>query len=325
MTTLTAPAPQAHAASNNGEKPINLFQLGALFVIRSSYWSCRAGNEAEEFNLSPGEVASRAIASFGSKDLVDPDQGRKVFQQIEKRARHQLGRYSRPFPAAAAHFVPWDHVAALVDALQALKGEFDAAAETFLDQYPALRADWQAGHPDVPDAAYPSIAELRKRFAFTWHTFKVAGAGSATQVDDLEAELARRKLRTEQLATMKANLQTECEQFAAEYVLAFRKEVAEFCDQVIAANGQVHGKTLQAIRRRIDHFHAMNVFNDADPAAQLNELKSQLFGLTGETLKEQPDVAAQLSDACAALKQELLDPGSVSALTGRLKRRVVLD
>lgn len=324
MTTLTAPAPQANPL-DSAEKPINLFQLGALFVIRASYWSCRAGNEAEEFNLSPTEVESRAIASFGSKDLVDPDKGRKVFQQIEKRARHQLDKYSRPFPAAAAHFVPWDHVPALIDALQELKAEFDAAAETFLTQYPALRADWQAAHSDVPDAAYPSVVELRKRFAFIWHTFKVAGAGSATQVDDVEAELAQRKLRAEQLATMKANLQTECEEFTAEYVLAFRKEVAEFCDQVIAANGQVHGKTLQAIRRRIDHFHAMNVFNDTDTAAQLSELKTQFFGVTGEDLAEQPALAEKLSQACALLKQEVLDPSSVSALTGRLKRRVVVE
>ena len=214
---------------------------------------------------------------------------------------------------------------ALIDALQELKAEFDVAAETFLSHYPELRANWQAAHPDVPDGAYPSVAELRKRFAFTWHTFKVAGAGSATLVDDVEAELAQRKLRTEQLAAMKANLQAECEQFAAEYVLAFRKEVAEFCDQVIGANGQVHGKTLQAIRRRIDHFHAMNVFNDADTAAQLNELKTQLFGVTGEELKEQPDLAEKLSQACALLKQEVLDPSSVSALTGRLKRRVVVE
>lgn len=114
-------------------------------------------------------------------------------------------------------------------------------------------------------------------------------------------------------------------QSAAEYVLAFRKEVAEFCDQVIAANGQVHGKTLQAIRRRIDHFHAMNVFNDADTAAQLSELKAQLFGVTGEELKEQPDLAEKLSQACALLKQEVLDPSSVSALTGRLKRWVVVE
>jgi len=323
MTTLTAPTPQANPVAPT-EEPINLFQLGALFVIRASYWSCRAGNEAEEFNLSPTEVASRAIASFGTKDLVDPEKGRMVFQQIEKRARHQLAKFSRPFPAAAAHFVPWDHVPALIDALQELKAEFDAAAHTFLLQYPGLRAHWQAAHPDVPHAAYPSVAELRRKFAFTWHTFKVAGAGSAAQIDDMEAELAKRKLRTEQLAAMKANLQAECEQFAAEYVLAFRKEVAEFCDQVIAANGQVHGKTLQAIRRRIDHFHAMNIFSDTETAAQLNELKTQLFGVTGEDLAEQPALAEKLSQACALLKQEVLDPSSVSALTGRLKRKVVL-
>ena len=50
-----------------------------------------------------------------------------------------------------------------------------------------------------------------------------------------------------------------------------------------------------------------------------------ILGLTGETLKEQPDLAEKLSQACAALKQELLDPNAVSSLTGRLKRRVVLD
>ncbi|MCK4341450.1 MAG: hypothetical protein KAY37_06995 [Phycisphaerae bacterium] len=81
--------PRRLAASNNGEKPINLFQLGCLFVIRTSYWSCRIGNEPQDFHLSPHEVESKAIASFGSKELVDPHKGRKVFQQIEKKARHQ--------------------------------------------------------------------------------------------------------------------------------------------------------------------------------------------------------------------------------------------
>jgi hypothetical protein len=121
----------------------------------------------------------------------------------------------------------------------------------------------------VPDAAYPAAAELRKKFSFGWHTFKVAGAASAMAVDDIEAELASRQLRTEQLVQMKENLRAECQQFASDYVMAFRKEVAEFCDQVIDAGGKVHGKTLQAIRRKIEHFHAMNIFNDAETAAQL--------------------------------------------------------
>jgi hypothetical protein len=310
MTTLTAPAPQASVASNNGEKPINLFQLGCLFVIKSSYWSCRIGNEPQDFHLSPHEVESKAIASFGTKELIDPHKGRKVFQQIEKKARHQLAKYSKPFPAANAHFVPWEHAPELIDKLQGLKAEFDQAVEDFLLQYPQLRAEWQFEHSDVPDAAYPAAAELRKKFSFGWHTFKVAGAASAMAVDDIQAELASQQLRDEQLVQMKQNLRAECQQFASDYVMAFRQEVAEFCDQVIDAGGKVHGKTLQAIRRKIEHFHAMNIFNDADTAAQLNELKNQIFGLTGETLKEQPDLAEKLSEACAVLKQELLDPNS---------------
>jgi hypothetical protein len=208
MTTLTAPAPQANPPSNNGEKPINLFQLGCLFVIRASYWSCRIGNEPQDFHLSPARVESKAIASFGSKELIDPHKGRKVFQQIEKKARHQLAKYSKPFPAANAHFVPWEHAPELIDKLEGLKAEFDQAVEDFLLQYPQLRADWQFEHPDVPDAAYPAAAELRKKFSFGWHTFKVAGAASAMAVDDIQAELASQQLRDEQLVQMKQNLQS---------------------------------------------------------------------------------------------------------------------
>jgi len=325
MTTITAPAPQAHAAPVKGEKPIHLFQLGCLFVIRASYWSCRIGNEPQDFHLSPSEVESKAIASFGTKELIDPYKGRRVFQQLEKKARHALDKFSRPFPAANAHFVPWDHVPELIDRLTGLQAEFNQAVDDFLDKYPQLRAEWQLQHPEVPDAAYPPTWDLRKKFSLGWHTFKVAGAASASAIDDIQAELAGRQMRAEQLDRMKQDLQAECRQFAADYVMAFRKEVAEFCDQVIEAGGKVHGKTLQAIRRKIEHFHAMNVFKDADTAAQLNELKNRIFGLTGEQLNEQPDLAHRLSQACAALKQELLDPGSVSSLTGRLKRRVVLD
>ena len=56
-----------------------------------------------------------------------------------------------------------------------------------------------------------------------------------------------------------------------------------------------------------------------------SRLQAELFSITGKNLNEQPDLAEKLSQACAALKNELLDPNSVSSLTGRLKRRVILD
>ncbi len=124
---------------------------------------------------------------------------------------------------------------------------------------------------------------------------------------------------------MKTNLASECQEFVAGYVRAFRQEVAAFCDQVIAANGQVHGKTLSAIRRKIEHFHAMNVFGDGDTAAQLQKLKAQIHDISGEDLAQQPNLAAKLTQACSVIKSEVLDEDAISELTGRLKRRVVLD
>jgi len=144
-------------------------------------------------------------------------------------------------------------------------------------------------------------------------------------IDDIEGELSKRRIQQDRLDAMKAALEAECQSFVGDYVTAFRNEVADFCDQVIEARGQVHGKTLQAIRRRIDHFHAMNVFGDGQAAEQLTALKARIRGVTGEDLARQPDLAAQLARACRQIKGELLDDGSVSVLTGRLRRRVVLD
>jgi len=53
--------------------------------------------------------------------------------------------------------------------------------------------------------------------------------------------------------------------------------------------------------------------------------QNPIVGLTGQDLAQQPDVAARLSAACQAIKNTVVDPGNVSKLTGRLKRRVVLD
>jgi len=52
---------------------------------------------------------------------------------------------------------------------------------------------------------------------------------------------------------------------------------------------------------------------------------SHIAGLTGQDLAQQPDIADKLSRACQTLKDHILSSDSVSQLTGRLKRRVVLD
>ncbi len=324
MTTMNAPPMQPSAAPTDSE-PINLYRLGMLFVVRCRYWTCRSGNDADDLELSADRIDAKAIASFGSKDLLDPAKTRKRFAYFEKKARHVLEKHSRPFIAANARFVPWNCVQEVIEQLESCKAEFDDAVHQFIADYPTLRSEWQAKHTAIPDGCYPRLFELPDRFGLGWTAFKVTGAPELTPVEDIAMELEQRRVRDEQVKLMEENLHRECQQFVAEYVLSYRKEVAEFCDQVIEQKGQVHGKTLSAIRRKIDHFHAMNVFGDADAASKLTQLKQQIAGLTGEALAQQPDVAASLSRACVALKNNILNPDTISQLTGRLKRRVVLD
>lgn len=323
MSTLTAPAAAPSILTVN-EKPICLFQLGVLFTIRASYWSCKAGNDAGELGLSPDRINAQAIATFGTKDLVDPDRGRRVFQLIEKRARHELSKYSRPFPAANAHFAPWDQAADLIETLDGLRGQYDQAIDQFLADYPQLRSAWRKAHPKIPESVYPPIWELRRKFSFGWHAFKVAGATEATAVDAIDLELSRRRLQAGKIEQIKRGLQAECREFVAEYVMAFRLEVSRFCDRVIQAKGQVHGRTLQSIRRKIEHFHAMNVFDDADAAGHLRKLQAQITGITGEDLAQRPELARQLARACSLIRGDLSSADAISALAGRLKRRVVI-
>ena len=321
ISALTAPLYPGNSESDS----INLYKLGMLFVIKCRYWSCLAGNDPDELELTPDRIDARAIASFGTKDLLDPDPTRKRFQQLEKKARHALEKSSRPFAAASAHFVPWNQVESVIQQLETIKTEFNKAVDRFIADYPMLRSHWQSQHPEIPDSCHPPPMALPGKFSLSWHAFKVTGAPQLSPIEDIELELDQRRMRDQQMAMMETNLKRECQQFVEQYVMSFRSEVASFCDQVIDEKGKVHGKTLSAIRRKIDHFAAMNVFGDADAAVKRVRLKQQISGLSGQDLAQQPDVANKLSRACETLKNHILNPANVSQLTGRLKRRVVLD
>ena len=132
MTTLTAPAPQANVASNNGEKPINLFQLGCLFVIRASH-KVRAGSATNRRTSTCRQL---------TRGTPIPPNSQGETERLE---------------ACPTRFGSKE----LIDKLEELKAEFEQAARDFLLQYPQLRAEWQSEHSDVPDAAYPAAAEPR--------------------------------------------------------------------------------------------------------------------------------------------------------------------
>jgi hypothetical protein len=179
-------------------------------------------------------------------------------------------------------------------------------------------------HPDVPDAAYPAAAELRKKFSFGWHTFKVAGAASAMAVDDIQAELpagsCARAARSDEAEP--AQRVPAVRQLTTSWRSARRSRVLRPGDRRRRQGPRQDAAGDPPQDRALPRHERVQRRRHGRAARQL---KTQLFGVTGEDLASQPDLAEKLSQACAVLKQELLDPNSVSAVTGRLKRRVVLD
>jgi hypothetical protein len=257
MTTIIALNVQPDTAAPDTE-PINLYKLGMLFVVKCRYWSLPGGQRPRRsWNLTPDRIDAKALASFGTKDLLDPEKTRKRFQQIEKKARHALEKHSRPFAAANAHFVPWNLVEQVINELQVLRMQFDDAV-FMISSTPTRPAGRVAGGAprDSRRLLPPDDSRCRRKFGLTWHAFKVTGAPQLSAVEDVEMELEERRARDEQVKLMEASLQRECQQFVEQYVLGFRQRGGRVLRPGRRGQqGQVHGKTLNAIRDRIDRFH----------------------------------------------------------------------
>jgi hypothetical protein len=92
--------PSSKEPAAPASEPINLYKLGMHLVTRWRYPLCRTGNDPQDLELTPDRIDARAIASFGTKDLLNPDRTCTVFHHIEEKARHVLQKHPRPFAAA---------------------------------------------------------------------------------------------------------------------------------------------------------------------------------------------------------------------------------
>jgi hypothetical protein len=72
--------------------------------------------------------------------------------------------------------VPWEHAPELIDKLEGLKAEFEQAVEEFLISTRSCGLTGSSNTPTCPTPPIPTPLDLRKKFSFGWHTFKVAGA-----------------------------------------------------------------------------------------------------------------------------------------------------
>ena len=318
MTTLVAEPKAGHAGANNGQ-PASLFSKGVCFSVTKRGWTAKASNTEDDVGISTDEAERRAISTYGTKNLVDPDRI-KIFTTLEGKARTIVARAGYRFQAVDSWFVPLGAVLQLTGRLKEIVAKYNLEADRFCQDYQQLKAEWLVKHPALPRGLYPLDKDLRARFSLNYYMFQVSSPSSLVEdVDILSAQA-----QDDELKNMRAKLNRECNQFVDEYVRNFRNLAAEFCTQVIEQNGEVHGKTLTSIRVKIEKFRQMNIFEDNVVVSQLKQLENQIKDLDGVKLRGNRDAQTALVDACKVIKQSVLDEAAILKVTERQKRRIVM-
>lgn len=161
--------------------------LDHLIVVISIFTSGQP--ERSWFRLAWGErnCPPEDLASLGSKRICNPEDLR-IFGTLKGRVVNLLERNGIRFLSGWA--VPETRMDAIGIELSAIRDEFSAAKESFLQHYEQYVQDWIARHPQWGNIiANSTVSEeyVRSRMDFRWQMFKVQSPDTAAGAlkDDL--------------------------------------------------------------------------------------------------------------------------------------------
>ncbi len=307
---------------NNGELE-GLFRDGILVGLEIRYWSCRKAVHPQDLKLKPDEVPD--FITLGRKLLVPREQWAK-FRSIEMKARRLVDDYSFGFPIAGVKFVPREALATLIEELENLKAEFQETTTGFIRQYADLHRQMIERYPDhrrALEGYYPPRAVIEPKFGFIWNLFVVSVPKSSQTTAKKEEK--RAKVEQEALSKYRRELDSQLDTFLHDTVKGLRAETSEICSHLISriAKGEIITEnSLKRLREWVDRFSLLNFVGDVTIESELQKLRASLPD--AKTLRDNGNMAGQLSEALSTLKKEADSISDVSAITGQYKRRLIL-
>jgi hypothetical protein len=305
---------------NDGHNDVLLRALnrkGVIVELHVSRWRGTARASAEDLGLEISEDAKKRLA-LGRLRLLD-EEDLQPLAQAEGRARHELLRFSTAFPLGG-HFVALQAIPTLDRKLRDVEADFTNEVELLLEIYEERRdrmmERWAAyaeevfdGSPEANDAflqrieaAYPSRAELRKKFRLVWTMHHVA---LPEQLDFalLEAEEAEAMQRLQERKRQVAR--EEIEQFAGQQAVAVRQLLAEVAKHVLSAvrdKDKVTARQLDMLRRKLDLIPLLQISADQGLERRVEELKAMLGdGASKDVAKELNSSEAGRGDLAGTL------------------------
>jgi hypothetical protein len=280
-----------------------LTREGVLINVSVRYWRAQKKLQAEDIGLESDDVNKRLI-SLGHKKLL-PREALAQFALIESRAHALVEGNTFPFLGGIGHYLPNTKLGEVHGKLAEMKQEFEAATETFLDQYERLRGaavrEWRQTARQLAvdpvrliatiEDAFPDSDRMRRYFAFDVNLFEIKvperlSTGLVTLGDQQAIAVARERARLEAADKISAGVNA----FVADCVATLRRETSELCEEMLESmkTGKtgVHQKTLNRLANFMDHFKQLNFAGDEELNDTLEGFRKEFLTMSAEQYRE---------------------------------------
>ncbi len=344
LLPLVHQRPEQAGEQAHETRRVRVWETGALVQLDIHMWTCTV-------QLEPGDLGLQEVPEMWQlgRRLLAPRHLLRPVQAAAQRAYRVWRNLTVAFPVGSARFCPVAALPRLLDELRECKAEFDRASAAFLSRYEAVfplmreeyeaaarsayqvalasgtasgtAEEWVARYMKRMELSYPHPAEVARKFAMEWTLFQLTAPelrplarGTEAQVAADLAEEARRQYRE------------RVESFLESAAMEIRLRVAEACreaSETLSRNQTVTEHTLQALRRMVENFRALNFVNDHEIHLLLEDLSRRYLSSNARTIRELNATEA-LRRTLADVREAALDQSGISRVTGQLKRRFIL-
>jgi len=247
---------------------------GVLCNLKFNRWTASAKLPKELL----GDNVPKEIVR-GMQDLIDDRTLLKDISTIRRTAKGELMRNSIPFPIEGVWFVPKSQVPRLDNSLIELQEEDDKRVEVFLDSYERLKKRMKKKYPDYyRKEKYPSKAELRRRFRFSWQFFQITMPDKEASILDpklYKREQAKFQDMVRQMEEMVLNL-------VAHRMFKRIERLASQCE-----SGKINKGTLNSIDRFLGKWDELwsGYVDDKKMKMIMARMKKQMKSVSADRLK----------------------------------------
>jgi len=241
-----------------------IFSRAVLLSVTMSSWTGKSRQDADDIRSQgiQSEVEeAKDVFIPGHKYLIEPKR-LQPFGWFRSKIDYVLKQYSYPFPISGVRFIPKAHIGTVLDQLDTLERDFNAAVELFCSNIDLYKTEMEQKYPVLwPNIskAFPSDEAIREKFGvsrcvFTWNQ---------TQIDEISKRESERFLHA---------TRSFMDEASDHFRQATIKAAASF-KKALETDGKVNNRSVKAFKEFIDRFDGLNFFNDKEMESVIEKMK----------------------------------------------------